>query len=479
VLLALAMGVRLVGLEPEPPCPTLTGASLAARSIYFRLASSATPEWRKAIVDDYMAQATRPAPLVVESIAACAFVAAGRESVWLSRVLSIVYWVVGGAFVMVVGRRLTTPSGGLLAGAVFLFLPWGIVQSRSFQPSPFAVMCLAGSLLAILRFDERPSGRRLLVAALGTALAVFVRLMTGLFLGFVFLALWARRHGIVNGLRRREVWTYATLALAPAVAYYLFGLFTDPLLVRRAQLSFAWNLYFQESFWLSWGGMIASTVTSVVFAGALVAVWGLPAGQPRVTVLAMWLAYAAYGLIFNFHIATHPYYQTMALPMLALSLAALGRPLERAPALVRGVAVAGVVAACLLSGPGRRTFSEPADPGRIEEYRTIGEMVGHSARVVMLTECWSLPLRYYGEVSGRYWPTQAEIDVYRPLGERGIADVEPATRLESLAREMGGADYFVVTDLAELDRQPALRGLLDERHRLLSRSARSAVYDLR
>ena len=479
VLLALALGVSLVSITPEPPCPTLTGASLAARAIYFRLSPSDVPEWRRMVVDDYMAHATRPAPLVVESIAAVAFVATGRESVWTARVLSVIYWVTGGIFVIAAARRLTTPTGGLLAGLVFLFLPWALTQSRSFQPDAFAVLCLCGSLLAILRFDSDATTRRLIVAALATGLAVFVRFMTGFFLVPVFVALGMRRHGVVRVLARRETLAYIATAIAPTALYYLYGLATDPLLTRRAQAVLVPSLYLQPGFWASWGAMIGTTVTWPVFLGALATVWWTPRGAPRVALLAMWLGYVAYGLVFNFHIATHPYYQTLGVPMLALSLAPLGRPLDRASPMVRGLALAALMAALLFAAVRGSALSDPDHRGQIEEYRRIGGVTRHTLRAVMLTECWTMPLRYYGEVSGRYWPTQAEIDVYRPLGEHGIPDVDPARRLASLARDMGAADYFVITDLAEFDRQPALQRLLNERYRLLMKSARSAVYDLR
>jgi hypothetical protein len=44
---------------------------------------------------------------------------------------------------------------------------------------------------------------------------------------------------------------------------------------------------------------------------------------------------------------------------------------------------------------------------------------------------------------------------------------------------MGGADFFIVTDLAELGRQPDLARLLDGRFRVAARGERYVVYDLR
>jgi hypothetical protein len=197
----------------------------------------------------------------------------------------------------------------------------------------------------------------------------------------------------------------------------------------------------------------------------------------------LWIGYALYGLTFNLHVSTHPYYQTLAVPLVALSFSAFGPAIDRILSPRRRwasqlVAIA-VVVLFLVQGFVTGVFARADDRGLIQDARAIGDAIGHSQRVVFLAPDWGAPLRYYGEFAGRYWPTRFEVGMYRPLGESGIPDTTAEARLASVSRELGGAEFFVATDLQELDRQSDLRDLLEARYPVRGRTSSYVIYELR
>jgi hypothetical protein len=486
LLAALAIRAPLVADPPFDIAPSRQHHSaLTSRGLLFRMQPD-VPEWRRRVVEDYLGYARRLEPPVIETTAALAFRATGRETLAIPRALSALYWLVGGGFLYLVARRLTSPAGAALAAAVYLFHPWAVRASVSYQPDPLAVAALCAGLWAVLRLDD--GSLTAWRAAMPAALAMFVRVMTGLFLYPVYAGLLVRRalarpratgRGAADVLLDRRVWLYAAVSAAPMALYYLHALVTRPGVRRRASMNFVGDLLGMEVFWRGWWQMIGETLTVPVFLAAIAAVAGFRMGRPRAVVLGLWIGYVAYGLLFTLHTHTHPYYQTLALPMVALSLAGLA-PLvvDRLPAALRAGVTLALVAGLAVWGGSVPAAADEYGP-KVADYQAAGAAAGHTLRAVFMTDHWGTPLRYHGEVSGRYWPTRFEIGMYEPLGDEGIPDLAPAARLGQLRAEMGGADFFIVTDLAELGRQPDLARLLDDRFRVAARGERYVVYDLR
>jgi hypothetical protein len=110
-------------------------------------------------------------------------------------------------------------------------------------------------------------------------------------------------------------------------------------------------------------------------------------------------------------------------------------------------------------------------------YRRIGELVQHSTRVASLDAVsYGYAINYHGLINASNWPLSIDLTLARLSGEK---EVPAAQRLASL----GGVDFFVATDQAELNLQPELRAFLGERL-LMARdgspdSWRYVVYDLR
>ena len=88
------------------------------------------------------------------------------------------------------------------------------------------VMALLLSIFTILRYHEQPSGRRLALAAVASAFALFIKpgiCIFQIFGGFIFIGAYKR------GIRKTLVgWHFAIFALVsvlPMIAYFIYGTF--------------------------------------------------------------------------------------------------------------------------------------------------------------------------------------------------------------------------------------------------------------
>jgi len=89
--------------------------------------------------------------------------------------------------------------------------------------------------------------------------------------------------------------------------------------------------------------------------------------------------------------------------------------------------------------------------GAIAEDRLIGAALCHPLHAVFLAPAYGLPLAYYGDIGGRFWPAPNDLR-YDALQRR--AQPTAAERLVDFRR--AGSRYVVATDLGMLVAEPDL-----------------------
>ena len=452
-------------------------SALIAENVFYSTHPASAPEWRRRAAADYVAQATIPEPIVTERLAALIYTVAGHEDLRLPRMVLGVLWVVGGLFLYGALRQWSSDRAAAVAFAVYSFLPYSFRASISLLPDSLAVLLMCAALYGLARLGPVLTPQRLFLAALPAAAAILVRPMTGFFLLPPAVALlWQARR---DGFPVRAIALYGLVAVLPFVAYFTWRFGADPTYVGRLSTTFAPSLLVDVSFYRGWARYVWMAFGPVIFIAAVAGAVVAPAGPIRLILRAMWPGYVAYGVFFNLHISTHPYYQTIAVPLVACSAAAfaawLAGRMARLGAWLAPVLAAGLIGAALAQG----TFGAPPGASRIADYQAIGVDVDHSSQVIFLSEDWGTPLRYHGGLAGRYWPTRFEIQMYRPLGSSGLTDSDARSRWQALSSAVDGARYFVVTDLGELSRQPDLQQLLTTRFNLRTSTERYLVYEVR
>jgi len=412
-------------------------------------------------------------PPILELAASFAYRILGGEHLWIPRFLSAVFWMIGGVFLYLIAKQIISPSAALFSVFFFLFVPYGVFASRAFMPDPLMVMLLLISIFAILRYHEQPSTRRLVIAAVASSLAVFVKPVMCLFQLFVvFISLAVYRRGVWRSLTSLHLPMFMALSVLPTAFYYLYGMFYAGFLQTKTPADrFVPGIIFEEVFWVGWGEMLERAVGYTALAGALLgALLLFRKGLPRAFMLGLWGGYFLFGLVFAKHVHTHQYYSLQFIPVAALSLsyvvtlamnhlfrAAPSKPLHQVGLRYyerygRTVVLALVISALVLSAVEyKQTIARYAgeDLGAFKRhsqlaatYQDIGENVNHSRNTLFLEPEHGWPLEYHGQISGQAWPPAS----FQRQEERLSGEQEKSIeeRFDILYSQYS-PEYFIIT----------------------------------
>jgi hypothetical protein len=491
----VALGVRLYQIDEPPldfqPERQLHGAILA-RWYYLKTQDSA-PLWKKRVAErSARDEGIVGEPPVMEFVASQAYRVAGGEQLWIPRTLSTLLWLVGGVFLFLIARRLASLGAVLCAVTFYLFAPFGVSASRSFQPDPLMVALILATVLAILRYHERPSAPRLIAAGVIAALALLVKPIYAVFpTAGALLALSVARQGVRRTLTDPHVYIFGAIALLPSLAYYLWGTVLDNFLEGRAGGRVLPELLVESQFWRGWLHLATHAVGGTVVLLAGLAGIVLARGTARALIVGLWLGYLAFGLTYTYPIYTHDYYSLQLVPIVALSLLPLAdralRWLNGLPRVPQVAIAAVVVAVALVAGVAelrRHADDVPRMRQDARTYAAIGDGVDHSRSVIFLDTLAAAPLRYYAWIAGAAWPSRGDmafeelstgtrpIDAQKRLSGRSSNHYPNRTSLEWPPK------YFVVRNFAELEQQADLQRLL-ERYPRLVQTREYVIYDLR
>ena len=534
-LFVIALGLRLLYVDQPPldfhPVRQYHSA-LVARGYYFEALKTA-PEWKRELASLNKQEEGIVEPPIMEILTAYfAYSILGGEHLWVPRLLSALFWLVGGAFLYLTAKKIASPGAAAFSTAFYLLLPYGVWASRSFQPDPLMVMMLLVSVYTILRNHERPSPRRLLAAGLASSLTIFIKpgaCFFQIFGAFVSLAIY--REGFRRSLASVQLPVFTTLSILPAGLYYLYAhTFSASYIQAQADYSVRPDLLLQAFFWRGWSSQItgvmggtlliekiekltegvgdSSTVVGALLRlgwlaqlsdvvggalliGALLGILMFREGLPRALLAGMWGGYIVFGLVFTYHIHTHDYYQLQLIPVVALSLGPAGalltsrlnqmsRQWRRRSAVLRILAVASIIVVLTAVVAGVRLIQR-SDPirayteNRVKTYEEIGEVVDHSPRTLFLTTDYGESLKYHGWLSGKNWPNSEAI-----LFEKQFEGIEiGAEERFSFMTSEHSPEYFIVANMGDFEEQEDTKDLLTRRFPIIAQDEDYIVFDIR
>jgi 4-amino-4-deoxy-L-arabinose transferase-like glycosyltransferase len=476
VLAVVAVAVRVPGLGafPDEFHPT---RQYRAALITRRMVATVSPGTLDVSADRARAyQTDLLEPPITELLASVSTIVTGGEHLWLDRLIGVLFWVAAGAFVAALAARLTSWSGAVVSAALFWFLPYTVYASRSFQPEPLFLCLMAAALWATVRYDEREGRRSLLVAgALGGA-AVLVKPVAVFQVGLTYLVLLARR-------RRWQTWragalyAYGAMLVVPAVVWSGLGIVVFGFLRGQAERSFFPSLYLRSGYWTGWLAR-AQDVIGPLGLVAIVAGLVLARGRCRAVLAAMTAGYLVFGLIFNYHIATHDYYSEQLLLVVALAAAVI---VTRAARVVSDrstrrlvVVVAGVFLALLVVDDVSRA-ADPIPAAADAQVESLRAATSSAARAVYLSPYYGSELAYRLNLPGTSYPYAADIALDT------LAGVPSRTTEERLDQLIAAddPDVFVIASTDETGDDPELRAVLDRRYPVRASGPDWVVYDLR
>jgi hypothetical protein len=478
-LFGLGLGVRLTDLTDLPldfhPTRQLFSA-IKARGIYYQASPELDiPEWKKDIaLRAYRTDATLEPP-ILDTLVAATYRVYG-ERLWIARIYSSMFWMIGGIFLFLLARQLLRLDEALLALTVYLLLPYGVFASRSFQPDPLMVMFMLIGWWAAMRWARQPAWTWAVLAGLAGGLAIFVKLTAVFFISGGFIGAVLGRHSLKEALRLPQVWGIALLTILPGAVYVTYGVFLAGYLGSEFGGRFFPELLVNPFFYLRWEGKVALILGHLGLALSVLGLFFLRMRQHRVFVIALWIGYAVFGMIFNYHIASHDYYSLPLIPIAALSLGALGGvTLRRLAEQASGSVLTRIFIRVMLSFIAVMTFWQTRLELVSVDYRpqaafweTVGDALEHQPSVIAVTQNYGYPLVYWGWQRVSLWP-EARSSVF------GDENGDLPSRFEWLTANKA---YFLVTDFEELGRHAGLEELLQANYPIHAQGEGFIVFDL-
>lgn len=479
IILICGFGTRLYDLT-DPPLDYAASrqlrSAMIARGKYYSTLDQA-PDWQKEIALKQQSSQEMIEPEIIESITAFSYRLAGGEYLWIARIWSSLFWVVGGLALYSLTRGMVSEDGGVIALIYYLFVPFGLVASRSFQPDPLLTAAIISSWLAFYRWYDSPDWKKAVLAGLAAGFAMLVKSTAVFFLLPGMAAVILTSQKFLATLKNLQVWLIGLLSALPPLIYVAYGLFIVGSLENQLTERFNPQLWDDPAFYLGWKSAI-SNVTGhyLILIAGLVGIFLVRKGRDRLFLIATWIGYLLYGFGFAYHISTHYYYTLPAIPLLAVTLGAVAdrvvawaRKLRLGPAILVGAAlvvVLGVSGGYYLLA--KNDFRhEPA------YYQKVADFVSPASKIVALSQDYGFRLSYYGWRLVYPWKGSEDLR-YTELRE---SEVDPFS--ERFSQFSSDYDFFIVTRMGELRRQEQLYEELYGHYPILVEGGGYVIFDLR
>lgn len=470
-IFSAALGVRLYNADAPPldfyPVRQFRAAMLA-RDFYYESSPQSVSE---KVRDEALAAKPKPLePPITETTASLLYRAVGGEHLIIPRLMSIMFWMIAALLLYRLASEMISPDAGIVSTAFFLFLPLGVVGSRSFQPDPLMIMFFMATVYSIFRYYRSPSGYGLAAACLFSALAILVKPTCVFPILSVFIAMRIPSKNIRNILFGRDLVIFAAASLLPSFVYYGYGIFFAGFLKSQADSSFVPSLLTKSFYWKGWYYMILGAIGRYSLFIAILGVLLLRSASTRYFIVGLWIGYVLFCLAFPYHTSTHLYYHLILIPIAALCIGAVASYLLGVMSSNEGlwrlsVWALFVIPIILCVHVSTKLLSDSGFAAQVKSYKEIGEKVNHSPKTVLFDYHDGDRVMYYGRIYGILWPT------IRQIGDSGPGQHQSAMKelLDKFISEYS-PEYFIVTNVPLFDSQKNLKKTLDAEYPVLAES---------
>jgi Dolichyl-phosphate-mannose-protein mannosyltransferase len=462
ILFGIGLAIRLYDVTDLPldfnPTRQLL-SELKARGMYFQTATG-VPDWQRKMAIQQWKSRAEVEPEVFERLVAFTYRLTGVR-IWVARVYSSLFWLLGALFLFLLLRELAYTDGALLSVGYFLFLPYAVVASRSFQPDILMMMLLICFWWLVVRWGHTQAWLWAVLAGFVGGAAIYVKFVAAFFVigAALGIAIGSSGRGF---LRKRQVWVMAALGILPAAAYVYYGVVEQGFLGRQFAGRFIPALLLSPVNYLQWATLANAVAGGLAVAFALVGVLLVRDSRVRILFLGLWTAYLLFGLFFDYHVATHDYYHLPLIGIVAVSMAPLAdvtmsQVRRLAGSSAARVAVFGILGYAVLSAVWEARSQLKAVDYRPQAamWAQVGDLLDHGPNVVALTQDYGSRLAYWGWQNALIWPNSGDTEYHEARG----ASIDFGEQFSKLTT---GNAYFLVTDFGELRRQPLLQSRLVE-----------------
>lgn len=480
IVVLLGFGIRIFDLTDPPldfhPTRQLRSAILA-RSFYYQWNPSADPVLREKAINMGNSLEVYEPP-ILETLTAGIYLIAGQEIWWISRIMNALFWSIGGLVLFWIARRYTGFAASLVGLAFYLYLPFSIIASRSFQPDPWMVMWLLLAMASLLRWMDTGQWVDAIAAGLITGMAILVKMITVFPLVLIWGAVILTQLDSPARYKNARFYIAIVLAAVPSILFYIINLGS-----RSSGFFSFWtvalsHLVLESNFYADWLVMLHNQFS---LSNILLSLVGTIIAKRELKALLVggWTGYFIYGLFFPYQMVTHEYYHLMLIPLIGLSIVSVA---EAVNGLIqpqdwfwRLAAVAVLVGSCgYCLYVGRSVLIARSYANEPIAWKKIGDAIPADGKIIALTSEYGNRLMYYGwrGIAG-YWPDSGDLRLF------SLAGSGPTDFASYFKDKINGMDYFLVTMFSEFDAQPDLKDELTKNYPVLSEGDGYVLYDLR
>src|SRR5512140_2769874 len=297
VLFGLGLSLRLYDLT-NPPLdfhPTRQVlAALKARGMYLQSAGG-VPDWQRKMAIQQWKTKSEIEPEVFERLVAYTYRFTGEE-LWVARVYSSFFWLIGGAFLFLLVKELLSVDGAVAATAYYLFFPYAIAASRSFQPDPLMVMLIILFCWAFLQWTRRQAWSWAVLAGVAGGLAIYIKFVSAFFVIGGAVGLLLGTFPLRDAVRKLQLWAIAVLGVLPGAAYIFYGVVLHGFLTRQFGGRFIPALLLSPSNYVQWVLMADMAAGALAISLGLIGILFVRDRAVRGFLLGLWTSYLLYGL---------------------------------------------------------------------------------------------------------------------------------------------------------------------------------------
>ena len=451
-------------------------SAIIARAFYYVGNDNIVP-WRQNIAALLKHRQPILEPPLTEYLVSLSYRIRGNEEISYARYFTGIFWLIGGIFIYKITRTLLSANAALFATAYYLFVPMGVIVSRSFQPEALMMMMYLISLYYIIVYFETLTKKHLFLAAILTGVTIFVRPMVIFALCAAFIGIAIHKKRSIRRVVDSSFIIFFAISMAIPFAYYGYGILIADFMRWKVAHSFRPHLFVHWEYWKDWFDMGLDVAGHFGVIMALLGFLFLRHSVARTLVISLAIGYFIFGLVFNYHIMTHDYYHIQILPLIGICASAflvtIASTVTHAWNRRYSWVVVGFV---LLLGLDfsykevRESLYRPVFEAP-NVAREIGEIIKHNPRVVTDAYEYGLPLAYYGEFSGTWWPETIEEPLYRHPNDKQYS---LQARLDLLGFQ---PEYFVITNFGRFTRyHQDLKAYLEENCAVLSKTDEYLIY---
>jgi MFS family permease len=481
VCFAGALAVRLVDLTDLPldfhPTRQLQ-SMLKARGMYYQTLTD-VPDWQKQLAISQWHTQPIQEPEVMEHLAVFSYEIAGAEYLWIPRLYSILFWMIGGIGLFTLIRAMVGTGGAFVGTVFYLFSQFGAIASRSFQPDPLMVMFIILGMWALYRWYQNPTWTWTVIAGLLCGLAIYIKSPAIFFIAGGIAGLLIGDRGLKKTVRDPKVWLLGFLAFLPALVYHILGTFI---------LHFLGSDYYNQRLYpelllnpLSYiqvSALIQSVVGFPAFLIALLGTFLLATRRARSLLAGLWVGYFLFCAVFIYFASSHTYYHLPLILIVAVGIGAVAQVLiDHLRAIWVKSWVYALVIGLVLFYAGQQAYTVRSTL-RSVDYRpeaTFWQNLGNELRsysVVGITPDYGFRMQYWGWDNIENWPTTGDFAKSALTGgQENLAAL--------FADKTTGKQLFLVTDMTQLDLQPALKEILYSDYPVFDQGSGYIIFDLR